>query len=252
MTKGISSRLNLHFLANPARFLRFTSRIFPWALGVSLTTIVAGLILGLGVVPPDYQQGDAYRIIFVHVPSAWMGLFIYAVMAFSSAVAIIWRHPLAYVISKTSAPIGACFTFICLLTGSLWGQPMWGTWWVWDARLTSMLVLLFLYIGYIALNSAFQDPNKGYRASSILVLVGVINLPIVKFSVDWWNTLHQPATISKIDSPSIDSSMIAPLLLMIVGFMAYYISTLIIRVRSEILERRIRKMRLEQTGKINE
>ncbi|MBR72029.1 MAG: heme transporter HemC [Rhodospirillaceae bacterium] len=252
MTKAKNFRLNFHFLANPARFIRFTNKIFPWVLIIAIASIVSGLILGLAIVPPDYQQGDAYRIIFVHVPSAWMGLFIYAVMAFSCAVGIIWRHPLAFLISKASAPIGACFTFICLLTGSLWGQPMWGTWWVWDARLTSMLVLLFLYIGYIALNSAFQDSHKGARASSILVLVGVINLPIVKFSVDWWNTLHQPATISKIDSPSIDSSMIAPLLLMIVGFMTYYFTTLIIRVRSEIIDRRIKKIRLEQTRAMNE
>ena len=242
------SRANIHFLANPARFLRFARAIFPWVAGLALVTTIAGLVLGLGVVPADYQQGDAYRIIFVHVPSAWMGLFVYAVMAVASAASIIWRHPLADLVAKASAPVGACFTFICLFTGSLWGEPMWGTWWVWDARLTSMLVLLFLYLGYIALHAAFQDPTKGARAAAILALVGVINLPIVKFSVDWWNTLHQPATISKIDAPSIDPSMMAPLLLMIVGFMAYYVTVLIIRVRFEIAGRRIRNLRLAQVG----
>ena len=185
---------------------------------------------------------------FVHVPSAWMGLFIYGVMAVSSAVGFIWRHPLADLVAKSSAPIGACFTFICLFTGSLWGEPMWGTWWVWDARLTSMLVLLFLYLGYIALHAAYQDPTKGARAAGILALVGVINLPIVKYSVNWWNTLHQPATISKIDAPSIDPTMAAPLMLMIVGFMAYYATVLIIRLRAEIASRRIRNLRLAQVG----
>lgn len=248
MVKRKKKRAGLHFLANPARFMRFSRVIFPWVAGLSVLTIVAGLVLGLGVVPPDYQQGDAYRIMFVHVPSAWMGLFIYGVMAVSSAVGFIWRHPLADLIAKSSAPIGACFTFICLFTGSLWGEPMWGTWWVWDARLTSMLVLLFLYLGYIALHAAYQDPTKGARAAGILALVGVINLPIVKYSVNWWNTLHQPATISKIDAPSIDPIMAAPLMLMIVGFMAYYATVLIIRLRAEIASRRIRNLRLAQVG----
>lgn len=248
MNNGKKTRRNLHFLANPARFLRFSKILFPWVSLISLVTILTALVLGLAVVPPDYQQGDAYRIIFVHVPSAWMALFIYAVMATSSAAALIWRHPLAHIISKASAPIGACFTLICLFTGSLWGEPMWGTWWVWDARLTSMLVLFFLYIGYIALINAFNDPVKGARAAAILALVGVINLPIVKFSVDWWNTLHQPATISKIDAPSIDSSMVTPLLLMALGFMSYYLVILIIRIRSEIISRRIRNLKLEQAS----
>jgi heme exporter protein C len=242
------SGAGIHFFANPARFLRFARRIFPWVAAIALICIIAGLVLGLAVVPADYRQGDAYRIIFVHVPSSWMALMIYVIIAVASAAGFIWRHPLADLVAKASAPIGACFTFISLVTGSLWGEPMWGTWWVWDARVTSMLVLFFLYLGYIALNSAYDDPTKGARASAILALVGIVNIPIVKFSVDWWNTLHQPATLSKFDRPSMDSSMIAPLLLMIVGFIAFYLVVLIIRLRSEIAARRIRNLRLAQVG----
>ena len=240
---------SIHFFANPARFLRVARAVYPWAAGATAALIVAGLVLGLYVAPPDYQQGDAYRIIFVHVPAAWMSLFVYVVIALCSAAGLVWRHPLADLVAKSSAPVGAAFTLITLLSGSLWGQPMWGTWWVWDARLTSMLVLLFLYLGYIALHAAFDDPAKGARVAAILALVGVVNVPIVKFSVDWWNTLHQPATISKIDAPSIDSSMVAPLLLMAAGFMAYYLTVLIPRVRAEIANRRIRNLRLAQVSR---
>jgi heme exporter protein C len=237
-----------HALANPARFMRLAKAVFPWAAAVAGLCLVAGLVLGLGVVPADYQQGDAYRIMFVHVPSASLAMIIYAIIALSGAAALIWRHPLADLIGRASAPVGAAFTFINLLTGSLWGQPMWGTWWVWDARLTSMLILFFLYLGYIALNSAFEDPTKGARAAAILALVGVINLPIIHFSVDWWNTLHQPATIMKLDRPSIDPSMMAPLILMFVGFLAYYLMILALRMRSEIVARRIRNLRLAQVA----
>ena len=240
---------SIHFFANPARFLRVARAVYPWAAGAAAALIAAALVLGLYVAPPDYQQGDAYRIIFVHVPAAWMSLFVYVVIALCSAASLVWRHPLADLVAKSSAPVGAAFTFITLLSGSLWGQPMWGTWWVWDARLTSMLVLFFLYLGYIALHAAFDDPAKGARAAAILALVGVVNVPIVKFSVDWWNTLHQPATISKIDAPSIDSSMVAPLLLMAAGFMAYYLTVLIPRVRAEIANRRIRNLRLAQVSR---
>ena len=238
-----------HALANPARFLRLARAVFPWAAGVAAVCIIAGVVLGLFVVPADYQQGDAYRIIFVHVPAASLAMIIYAIIALSGAAALIWKHPLADLIGKASAPVGAAFTFINLLTGSLWGQPMWGTWWVWDARLTSMLILFFLYLGYIALHAAFDDPTKGARAAAILALVGAVNLPIIKFSVDWWNTLHQPATISKLDAPSIDSSMIAPLILMFVGFIAYYLLMLTLRIRSEIIARRIRNLRLAQAAR---
>ena len=243
------ARANIHFLANPARFLRLARAVHPWLAGSTAALIVAGLVLGLHVAPPDYQQGDAYRIIFVHVPAAWMSLFVYAVMALCSAASLVWRHPMADLVAKSSAPVGACFTLITLLSGALWGQPMWGTWWVWDARLTSMLILLFLYLGYIALHAAFDDPAKGARAAAVLALFGVVNIPIVKFSVDWWNTLHQPPTISKVDAPSIDASMVAPLMIMAGGFMTYYLTVLILRVRAEIAGRRIRNLRLAQVGR---
>lgn len=234
----------LHFLANPARFLRLARAVHPWAAGAAALLIAAGLALGLYVAPPDYQQGDAYRIMFVHVPAAWMSLLVYVAIALCSAAALIWRHPLADLVAKASAPVGACFTVVTLVSGALWGQPMWGTWWVWDARLTSMLILLFLYLGYMALHAAFDDPARGARAAAILALVGAVNVPVVKFSVDWWNTLHQPATIAKIDAPSIDASMAPPLFLMAAGFAAYYLTVLILRLRAEIAARRIRNLRL--------
>lgn len=237
---------NLHALANPARFLRLANAVFPFAAATAGATIVAGLILGLYVAPPDYQQGEAYRIIFVHVPSAWMALLVYAVMAVMSAISLIWKHPLADIIAKASAPAGAVFTLINLVSGSLWGKPMWGAWWVWDARLTSMLILFFLYLGYIALTEAFDQPERGAKAGAVLALVGAVNLPIIKFSVDWWNTLHQPASISKLDAPSIDPSMLAPLLLMTVGFMAYYVTVLVWRVKAEIASRKIRTLQLSR------
>ena len=188
-------------------------RIQPVAGVAALLLIVGGLGWGLLYSPPDYQQGETVRIMYVHVPSAWMALFIYVCMAVASAVGLIWRHPVADLSAKASAPIGAAFTFLCLVTGSLWGQPMWGTWWVWDGRLTSVLILFFLYLGYIALWQAFDDQAKAARAAAILALVGAINVPIVKFSVDWWNTLHQPASVLTMDGPHIHSTLLWPLLL---------------------------------------
>ena len=237
-TKTKKAGIGIHFFANPARFLRFARKIFPWVTIVAVACIVAALVLGLAVVPGDYRQGDAYRIIFVHVPSSWMALMIYVIIALCSAAGFIWRHPLADLVAKSSAPIGACFTFISLVTGSLWGEPMWGTWWVWDARVTSMLVLFFLYLGYIALNSAYDDPTKGARASAILALVGIVNIPIIKFSVDWWNTLHQPASISKLSAPSIHISMLIPLLIMTLAFILISLQIALIRIRTEIIERK--------------
>lgn len=238
----------LHRFANPTRFLRLANAILPWVTGLTIILIGAGLYFAFGASPPDYQQGETVRIMYVHVPSAWMAMFAYAFIVVASAVGLIWKHPVAHVCALAAAPIGACFTLICLTTGSLWGKPMWGTWWVWDARLTSVLVLFFLYLGFIALANAFDDAARGEKASAILALIGAVNLPIIKFSVDWWNTLHQPATISKFDRPSMDASMIAPLLLMVVGFIAFYLVVLIIRLRSEIAARRIRNLRLAQTG----
>ena len=236
----------LHRFANPTRFLRIASVVQPWMAWATVLLGGAGLYLGLFNSPADYQQGNSVRIMYVHVPSAWMAMFCYSSMAIAAAVGLIWKHPLADVAAKATAPIGACFTFLALFTGSLWGKPMWGTWWVWDARLTSMLVLLFLYLGHIALVNAFDDPTRGTRASSILVLVGFINVPIIKFSVDWWNTLHQPASVIKMGGPSIDASMLWPLLLMAVAFTTYYLWVLLIRIRAEIIGNKIRIARLKQ------
>jgi heme exporter protein C len=205
---------------------------------------VLGLYLALLVAPPDYQQGEAYRIMFVHVPAAWMALMVYAMMAAASVIGLVWRHPLAEVAARAAAPIGAAFTAIALITGSLWGKPMWGTFWVWDARLTSVLILLFLYLGYIALHDAFDDPARGARAASILCLAGSVNLPIIKFSVDWWNTLHQPSSILRMEGPAIHASMLWPLLAMWLAFLCYFVAVHILRTRAELAERRIRNLRL--------
>jgi heme exporter protein C len=185
---------------------------------------------------------------YVHVPAAWMALFIYTMMAVSSASFLIWKHPLADVAAQSAAAIGAGFTALALITGALWGQPMWGTWWVWDARLTSMLILFFLYLGYIALVNAFDEPDRGARAGAILALVGVVNVPIIKFSVDWWNTLHQPASLTRLDAPAIDPSMLIPLLLMAAGFKLYFLSVLVLRMRTHLMARRIRALLLVGRG----
>jgi len=236
----------MHRFANPNRFLRLSAPVVPWLAVATVVLIGVGLYLALFVSPPDYQQGETVRIMYVHVPSAWMALFCYTGMAIAAAVGLIWKHPLADLAAKASAPVGACFTFLALFTGSLWGKPMWGTWWVWDARLTSVLVLFFLYLGYIALNNAFDDPTRGAKASSILVLVGFVNVPIIKFSVDWWNTLHQPASVARLDGPSIHPSMLWPLLLMAAGFTCYYLWVMLVRIRGEVLAGKIRAIRLRQ------
>lgn len=234
----------MYHLANPNRFLRLSGAVLPWCAGATVLLLIAGLALGLFVAPPDYRQGESVRIMYVHVPAAWMALLVYSSMAAASAVALIWKHPLADLTAKAAAPIGACFTFIALATGALWGQPIWNTWWVWDARLTSMLILFFLYLGYIALSNAFEDPARGARAAAILALVGFVNVPIIKFSVDWWTTLHQPASVIKIGTPSIHASMLVPLFLMALAFTGYFLTVLILRLRSEILARKIRSIQL--------
>ncbi|HER27687.1 MAG TPA: heme ABC transporter permease [Rhodospirillales bacterium] len=236
----------LHRFANPTRFLRIATVVQPWMAGLTIVVGGAGLYLGLFDSPADYQQGESVRMMYVHVPASWMALFVYTGMAVSAAIGLIWKHPLADLMAKSSAPIGACFTFLALFTGALWGKPMWGAWWVWDARLTSMLVLFFLYLGYMALINAFDDPSRGVRASSILLLVGVVNVPIIKFSVEWWNTLHQPASVMKLGGPSIDAAMLWPLLLMAIAYTTYYIWVLLIRVRGEIIANRVRVLRLKQ------
>jgi heme exporter protein C len=234
----------MHRFANPARFQRVSAAILPWAAGLAAGLIAAGLYYGLFASPPDYQQGESVRIMYVHVPAAWMALFVYAVLAGASAVALVWKFPLAHVAAKASSPIGACFTFVALATGSLWGKPMWGTWWVWDARLTSVLILFFLYLGHMALLNAFEDSSRGERAGAVLALVGIVNLPIIKFSVDWWNTLHQPASVFRIGGPTIDPAMLRPLFLMGLGFTAYFVTVLILRMRAELLARKIRALRM--------
>ncbi len=235
-----------HRFANPTRFLKFADVIQPWIAGVTLVLLGAGLYLGLFASPPDYQQGETVRLMYIHVPSAWMALFCYSALAGSCAVALIWKHPLADLAARATAPIGASFTFLALVTGSLWGKPMWGTWWVWDARLTSMLVLFFLYLGYIALNNAFDDPGRGSKASGIFAMVGFVNVPIIKFSVDWWNTLHQPASVVKMGGPSIHADILAPLLLMGVAFTTYYLWVLLIRIRNEVTAGKIRALQMRQ------
>jgi heme exporter protein C len=236
----------LHRFANPNRFMRIAGAVLPWSAGATVLLLLAGLYFGLFASPPDYQQGETVRIMYVHVPAAWMALFVYTCMAAASATALIWRHPLADLIARSAAPIGACFTFIALVTGSLWGKPMWGTWWVWDARLTSVLILFFLYLGYIALVNAFDDPNRGARAAAILALVGFVNVPIIKFSVDWWNTLHQPASISRVAAPAIDPAMLTPLLLMALAFTGYFVTVLLLRVKSELVAAKLRAAQLVQ------
>ena len=231
---------SLHRFANPNRFMRLSGAILPWAVGLTVVLFPIGLYLALIQSPPDYQQGESVRIMYVHVPSAWMALFIYTVIAVASAVALIWRHPLADLAAKASSPVGAAFTFLALVTGSLWGKPMWGTWWVWDARLTSVLVLFFLYLGHMALMNAFEDATRGFRAAAVLALVGFINVPIIHFSVEWWSTLHQPSSMLRLGGPSIHPSMLWPLLAMALGFKLYYLTLLFLRVKAELLAARLR------------
>jgi heme exporter protein C len=229
--------VTFHKFASPKHFYNLSGRLIPWLAGVTLILLVAGLYQGLFVAPPDYQQGQSYRIMFVHVPGAWMSLFVYTFMAVLSAIYLIWNIKLAEVMVRSSAALGASFTFLALATGSLWGKPMWGAWWVWDARLTSELILLFLYLGYMALVSAVEDPRNAGRAGAVLVLVGVVNIPIIHYSVEWWNTLHQGPTVTKFDKPSIHPSMLWPLLLMAGAFQFYYFTAVLIRARAEVLDR---------------
>jgi len=224
--------------ASPQNFYRISGTLIPWFLYPFVLLVTIGLYWGLYVAPIDYQQGDSYRIIFIHVPSAWMSMMIYLIMAISAGIGLIWQIKLASVVAKVSAPIGAGFTFLALITGSIWGKPMWGTWWVWDARLTSELILLFLYLAYMSLNNAFDNPKKAAKASSILALVGIINLPIIHYSVKWWNTLHQGASISSMDkiaAPAIHPDMLWPLLIMAVAFKFMYAALALQRGRDEIL-----------------
>ena len=233
-------------LANPTRFLGLVDRVIPWLTAATLILFGVGLYLSFFVAPPDYQQGETVRIMFIHVPAAWLAMFGYMLIAVAALGTVIWRHPLADVAAKTAAPIGATFTFIALVTGSLWGKPMWGTYWVWDARLTSVLVLFLLYLGLIALWQSIEEPGRAGRAAAILALVGAINVPIIKFSVDWWNTLHQPASIIRMGGPTIDPAMLWPLLVMALVFTLLFVLLHLIAMRAEILRRRVRALQQSQ------
>ncbi len=223
-------------MGSPRYFYGVAGKLIPWFMATFLITLVLGLYYSFAA-PPDYQQGESYRIMYIHVPAAWMSMFIYVVMAVSGLISLVWRIKMTEVIVISSATVGASFTFLALATGSLWGKPMWGTWWVWDARLTSELLLLFLYLGIIALHSAIEDKRVAARAVSILALVGVVNIPIIHYSVEWWNTLHQPASITKMGKPSMDMSMLVPLLIMAISFKLYYGAVVLMRARAEIVER---------------
>ena len=241
------------WLANPNRFNKITEKIQPYILLIAITTLISGLYFGLFDSPKDYQQGDAVRIMYVHVPSAWLASFLYFSLAISCVFYLVWKHPLADLVSSSIAPIGALFSALTLVTGSLWGKPMWGTWWVWDARLTSMLVLFFFYLGYILLSNAFERKIDGSKTASVLAIVGLINLPIVKFSVDWWHTLHQPASIIKIGGPSIDDKMLLPLMLMIFALSFFSLYMVILNVKTKLIEKKcealLLKSNLEEISK---
>lgn len=235
-------------LANPTRFLALVARLLPWLAGATAILLAIGLYLTFAVAPDDYQQGATVKIMFIHVPFSWLAMFGWSIMTIAALGTLVWRHPLADVSAKTAAPIGAAFTFLSLVTGSLWGRPMWGTYWEWDARLTSVLILFLMYLGVIALWRAVEDHTRAARAAAILTLVGAINLPIIKFSVDWWNTLHQPASVLRAGGPTIHASILTPLLVMAVAFSLLFVTLHLAAMRNEILRRRIRTMRMMQAA----
>ena len=236
----------MHRFANPARFQRLVDPLLPWLAVAAVGLFAFGLWWGLVRSPADYQQGDTVRIMYVHVPAAWLAMLVYGLVALASAASLIWRHPLADIAARAASPLGAGFTLIALATGMLWGKPMWGTWWVWDARLTSVLILFFLYLGHIALSHAFDDPARGARAAAVLAIVGVINLPIIKFSVDWWNTLHQPASVLRLAGPTIDPAMLAPLFMMAGAYLALFLALQIVRMKTELASARIRALQISR------
>jgi heme exporter protein C len=232
-------------LANPTRFLALVERVQPWLIAATVLAFAIGL-RGAYLAPDDYQQGATVKIMYIHVPNAWLCMFVWGVMSVAALGTLVWRHPLADVAAKCAAPLGAAFTFLALVTGSLWGRPMWGTYWVWDARLTSVLVLFLMYLGVIALWRTVDDPARAARAAAILTLVGAVNLPIIKFSVDWWNTLHQPASVFRMGGPSIDPSLLVPLFVMAVAFTLLFLTLHLAAMRNEILRRRVRTLLLTQ------
>ncbi len=234
---------SLFAYANPKRFMDLSAALLPWLTVATMLALGAGLVLGL-LAPPDYQQGTTVKIMFLHVPAAWTAMMAYGLLAAASLVSLVWRHPLADVAAKTAAPLGAVFTVLGLVTGSLWGRPMWGAWWVWDGRLTSFLLLLFLYLGYIALWNAIEDETRAARAASVLALVGAVNIPIIEFSVDWWTTLHQGESIFRPGGPAISSVFLWPLGLSGLGYTMLFVTLWTVRIRTEILQRRVRSLLL--------
>jgi heme exporter protein C len=231
-------RLTSRF-ANPGQFIRLAAALLPWFSLAALVSFAAGLYLALWNSPPDYQQGETVRIMYVHVPAAWAGVMLYVAMALAAGVGLVARHALADIFCVAAAPVGAVLVALCLVTGSLWGEPTWGTWWVWDARLTSVLILFLLYCGYILLRQAFDDHERGSRAGFYLLLIGVVNIPIVRFSVDWWHTLHQGASVLRLSGPTVDPHMLHPLLLMALAFSLYAACLILIRMRTELTRRRL-------------
>lgn len=240
-------RRNLHRFANPGRFTRASGAVLPWLAMLALIITTAGLVWGLFFSPPDWQQGDAVRIMYIHVPAAWLASAGYAGLAVCSVASLVWRHPLADLAAMEIGPVGAGFTALCLMTGSLWGKPMWGTWWVWDARLTSVLILFFLYLGHITLIRAFDNPQRGYRAAAILALLGAVDLPIIKYSVYWWNTLHQPDTITLTGAPSMYITMLWPLLLTTIGYTLVFTAIVLARLGAAVNEHRLRALLLARS-----
>ncbi|MBW6423978.1 heme ABC transporter permease [Rhizobium sp. XQZ8] len=240
-------------LANPTRFLALAARILPWMAAVTAILFAVGLYMSFST-EGDYQQGQTVKIMYIHVPAAWLSMMCYTVMALSAIGTLVWRHPLADVSHKAAAPLGAAFTLIALATGSLWGKPMWGTWWVWDARLTSVFILFLMYLGLIALNRAMDDPSRAARVSAILILVGFVNIPIMKFSVDWWNTLHQPASVIRMGGSTIDAEFLWPLLVMALAFTLLFFTLHVMAMRNEIWRRRVtaqRRMAARLAGRDN-
>jgi heme exporter protein C len=229
-------------LANPTRFMGLSARLLPWLWGAAAVLGAVGFYGAWALAPADYQQGETIRIMYIHVPSAWLAMAFYSMMTLSALGALVWKHPLAEVAQRAAAPIGAAFALICLITGALWGKPMWGTYWVWDARLTSMLVLFLMYLGLIALWRTIEDPGQAGRIVSILTLVGFVNIPIIKFSVDWWNTLHQPASVFRLDGPTIHPSMLWPLLICALAASVFAIALHLVAMRAEVMARRIRTL----------
>jgi heme exporter protein C len=232
----------LHRYANPGQFLRLARALQPWLSTGAIIFLTVGIVWGLFFAPADWQQGETVRIMYVHVPMAWLASSCYLGLAICGLLSLVWRHPLADLAAIEIGPVGACAAALCLITGSLWGQPMWGTWWVWDARLTSVLVLFFLYLGHIALIRAFDEPARGQRAAAILALAGAIDLPIIKFSVQWWNTLHQPDSITLTGAPTMSMTMLWPLLITTIGFTLGVAAVIFTRLSAAIHESRTRQL----------